>query len=210
MRDEKFTPKIEHLKPRPPSEPDKFIFDLYVKQLQLSPEDFKKKILDIGAGSVQFAKWAKEQGISDNIFSLEPNPHKFTGKKPKTVGGEAEKIPFKDESFDLAISAHAIPTVLVLNKEADNPETWVRFEKDFKQIIEEILRVTRTGGEIRIGPIAEGRVFKKNLLMKRIINQTLTSLISEGRITAEEIATGQLDFADGKDIGYLIKIKKLR
>jgi ubiquinone/menaquinone biosynthesis C-methylase UbiE len=200
---------MEKIESRPPTESDKFIFDSYIKQLQLSPEDFKKKILDIGAGSVQFAKWAEEQGISNNIFSLEPVPHRFTGNKPKTVGAEAQKIPFKDDSFDLVISAHAIPAILVSNKDADRPEIWIKFEKDIQQIILEMLRVVRAGGEIRIGPIAEGRVFKKNLLMKKIIDRTIASLISKGLIVAEEIDTGQLNFAGKKDIGYLIKIKKL-
>ena len=205
-------PKIEHHKPRPPLKSDKFVFDLYIKELQLTPEDFEKKILDIGAGSMQFAKYAEEQGIGNKIFSLEPEPHKFISKKPKTVGGEAGHIPFKDESFDLVISAGAIPTILVRNNEesVNDPETWIKFDEYFKRIMLEMLRVTRVGGEIRMGPMAEGRVFKKNLLMKRNMNLIIAGLISEGRIIAEEISTGQLHYADGKDIGYLVKIKKLK
>ncbi len=51
---------------------DEEVFQRYVEDLQLTPEDFEKYILDAGANSAQFAKWAKEHGVSSEIYSLEP------------------------------------------------------------------------------------------------------------------------------------------
>ncbi|MEK7172709.1 MAG: methyltransferase domain-containing protein, partial [Patescibacteria group bacterium] len=81
-----------------------------MEDLKLSPEDFDKKILDVGSGSGQFAKWAKEHNVSSQIFSLEPKQE--SKEKIKSVKGVAEAIPFQNEVFDLVVSNASIPNVL--------------------------------------------------------------------------------------------------
>ena len=64
------------------------IFQQYVSDLNLKPEDFDKVMLDIGAGSASFAKWAKDHNVSSQIYSLEPIEE--MSEKEKGLVGVAE------------------------------------------------------------------------------------------------------------------------
>ena len=72
-------------------------FRQYIEDLKLNPEDFKKVILDVGAGEAHFAKWAKDHNISSQIYSLEP--FQKMAEKEKGLIGNAEEIPTLDASF---------------------------------------------------------------------------------------------------------------
>ncbi len=135
--------------PEPPPFTDEEIFRQYMENLDLKPEDFNKKILDVGSGSGQFARWAKEHHVSSEIYSLEP--FQESSEKSKLARGKAETIPFRNESFDLVVSSCAIPQIY------SEPQYEGRREEKIRESLLELLRVVKAGGEIRIGPIAEGK-----------------------------------------------------
>ena len=101
-----------------------------------------KKILEIGAGLATFAKEAQRRGIE--VVSLEKEPELWTSEGPppqdvQYVKGDAEKLPFADESFDMIISI-AAPPIISKTKE------------EIRAVIGEARRVLKSGGEFRFGP----------------------------------------------------------
>ena len=100
------------------------VYQQYVDELKLSPEDLGKKILDVGADFGHFAETAKQKGYSD-IYSIDiehPGDKYHLDANVGLGGGkmvvaDAFELPFKDESFDLAISFCAMPNVV----EGTNP-----------------------------------------------------------------------------------------
>lgn len=139
----------------PPSSPEKperktedsdeEVFQKYVESLELTPADFEKQILDIGSNTSQFAKYAKEHHISEAIYSVDIRPVSL--EREKSVVGSAETLPFQNESFDLVVSLSAIPNIYI------GAEFSGRREQVIQQAIEEMIRVVRKGGEIRLGNI---------------------------------------------------------
>lgn len=123
-----------------PEETDEETFRAYMESLDLHPEDFDKKILDVGSGSAKFARWAKDHRVSNTIYSLEP--FKELTEKSKSVMAKADAIPFKDNTFDLVISVGAIPQIFVGYEYDANRKDQI------KRSLSEMLRV---GKEVRIG-----------------------------------------------------------
>jgi hypothetical protein len=82
-------------------------FKEYVEDLGITPADFKKVILDVGAGEAHFAKWARDHNISSQIYSLEPR-EKMSIKENALIGS-AEEIPLPDACIELVVSNGAIP-----------------------------------------------------------------------------------------------------
>lgn len=124
---------------------DEEVFQKYVESLELTPDDFEKQILDIGSNTAQFAKYAKEHRISKEIYSIDIRPASL--EREKSVVGSAEALPFQNESFDLVVSLSAIPNIYI------GAEFSGRREQVIQQAIEEMIRVVRKGGEIRLGNI---------------------------------------------------------
>lgn len=168
--------------PELPFDTDEETFRQYMENLDLSPGDFDKTILDVGSGSGQFAKWAKEHHVSDQIYSLEPFQE---GKeKSKLVRGNAEAIPFQDESFDLVLSSSAIPQIFSgLQYEGER-------EDKIRESLSELIRVAKKGGEIRIGPMAE---YKEDWQreFKVALSRVLDELKKRYRLAVEEKSLGE-------------------
>ncbi|AJF60182.1 MAG: hypothetical protein QT03_C0001G0687 [archaeon GW2011_AR10] len=121
--------------------------DFYKKFFSFSDEEIAgKKILDAGAGTGQFAVDA--EGVGARVVSLSP-AYKSTryGKmlrgKYATTAGIVEKLPYRNESFDIAFARRLIPTLV---KGID------RYRG-----IKELLRVVKKGGWIGIGPFVGPR-----------------------------------------------------
>ena len=135
---------------------DEVMFREYFDNLKLKPEDFTdkdfkdKEILDIGSGSAQFAKWAKEHKLNANIYSLDPKAE-FSHQE-KVVKAKSEALPFKDESFDLILSYASIPQVFSGKEYQKNGHDLII------RSIEEMLRVLRPEGEVRFGPVIDKKV----------------------------------------------------
>ena len=157
-------------------------FQRYVEDLKLKPEDFEKKILDVGAGAAQFAKWAKEHGISRQIYSLEPQ-RDYLQESYKGVAGKAEELPFKDGSFDLAVSSAAIPNIYIDENDQD------KVKEKITKSLSEILRVIRPGGEARLARVLMGKEYEGQRILSESVEEVLEELEATGGVQIEKIRT---------------------
>lgn len=123
--------------------------------LKLKEDDLRnKQILEIGSGQAYVAEEAKQKGI--NIISFDPvygtkkgrrifqeyseKQHKYVPiKDPNAVGGVAENLPFADETFDYVLAYSSVPKFSISIERAEDA-------------MDEMVRVLKPGGEIRIFP----------------------------------------------------------
>lgn len=174
------------------------IFRDYLDDLKLFPEDFDKKILDVGSGAGHFAKWASEHGVSNNIVSIDKyNADPLT---PNPVRGEAEKLPFKDGSFELIISHASMPMLLYFEEDT---------QKAIKEALSEFLRVLKTDGEIRLAPVAKWEKTKPLQEAFNIFNEEIEALVKKDEIVSEKTSLGKSKYSEGEIEEFLYKIKKL-
>jgi len=189
-------------------ETDEEVFQKYIEDLKLSPEDFNKKILDVGAGSAKFAKWAKEHGVSKEIFSLEPRSG-IIEEKDQSVCAQAETMPFRDESFDLVISDAAIPNIYI-KKDDTNEKVTNSFN--------EMLRVLKLGGEVRLARVLIGKEYESQMSLAKSITEVLDNLEKTGDFEIEKIRTPSDDtyeYVNHDPVkvlaeSYLIIIRKIK
>lgn len=202
-----FTPEIKHNKPEMA---DKKIFEDYMRDLDLSPEDLRGKVLDIGSGFSRFAKYAKEHGISSKIYSLEPQ--RLILHREKAVQADVRDIPFKNESFDRVISNYSFPVVLASeNREEAILEAPEILGADLLQSLTEMLRVLKPGGKIILSPIPVGTVYSRHMILNLEFDKILHELELQGKIVIEALVDrGQANFNDKSEQWYLIKIKKTK
>lgn len=127
-------------------------FEAYLRDLHLVEQDLDgKMILDIGAGGRGFAKGAGKEGVDASIVSLDPHYANMgvyesiimKESNPQvdslTVAGKGESLPFADNSFDLIIANYSMPL-------------YTQSKLQIKEYFEELKRVVKPGGEIRIFP----------------------------------------------------------
>lgn len=129
--------------------------EFILRGIDLDFEDLKnKRVLDLGAGSGRIGRAGKNSGIN-NIISLDLKKEYLPKTRPelKGVAGDANKLPFDDESFDLIISNGAPPS--------STRSTPDQLEK-ILEIINEIRRVLTPAGEARVVP-AEFNFFAREL-----------------------------------------------
>jgi len=187
------------------------LFQSYFYDLALSPEDFGKLILDVGGGRGGFASWAREHNLSDDIYTLDPELK--TDEKNKLFAGRVEELPFQNEVFDLVVSHASIPQLF----------SGGRYEElDKKQLVEsavnEMLRVLRTEGEIRLAPLSRGEIQNWHRPVWEVLRTVLDKLQEDGLITSEEETLGKAPTRFNKngeaiegseEEKILIKIKKM-
>lgn len=161
---------------------DEEVFRTYMEDIRLTPEDFNKRILDVGAGTAQFAKWAREHEISNEIYSLESAKEHFV-EKDKSVVARAETMPFKSESFDLVISNCAIPNVYINEISAE------KMKENVKHSLFEMMRITRRGGEIRMGRVLIGKKYESQNILSLSIEESFKDLEEKDDIKIEKIRT---------------------
>ena len=87
---------------------------------QLTKKEINSKILDIGCGTALYEKAFK------NYTGIDPSKGMLEQSKANIKQGEAEKLPFKDNSFDIIISISAIHNF-----------------KDYKKAVKEMHRVAK-------------------------------------------------------------------
>ncbi|MDA2922577.1 class I SAM-dependent methyltransferase [Patescibacteria group bacterium AH-259-L07] len=135
-------------------------YEQIASELHLTDEDIKNKIIvDIGSGGSDFAAQINNRPeLASRTLSIDPNFNlgvlsgdnkdlmkdavaEIKQNQLDAVAGLSEELPIKDECVDLIISNHAIPWHI-----SDNPEKVARS-------IEEMLRILKPGGEIRLNPI---------------------------------------------------------
>jgi ubiquinone/menaquinone biosynthesis C-methylase UbiE len=118
-----------------------------------------KKALDLGAGSGEFARWAKQKGADVTPIDLsfsKKDVHRFEAVEVTPVVGNVTSLPFADESFDLVLSNAAIPNVIdagTSHKLEDDYSALDEMHKRRQEVFREALRVLRPGGEIRLAPV---------------------------------------------------------
>lgn len=175
-------------------------FKRYVEYLDLSPEDLKKKTLDVGSNNAQFAKWAKDQGINSEIYSLEPGNVEMV-ETDKSVRGSSDEIPYDDESFELVISNNAVP----------QPGFFGDDKKSIKKSLEEMLRVLKKGGEMRLSPIRfDNFEFDWQKTGKEALDQVIQELVKEYDIEVDKVEKEHKAIkAEDEDQNYaILKINK--
>ena len=102
-----------------------------------------KRVLDLGSGLGKFAKEAKAQGI--DIVSLDKNPDWHSAdwindvQTDNFVKGDAFSLPFANNSFDIILARASVHSII---------ET----RDDLEDLLSEILRVLKKGGQFRFGP----------------------------------------------------------
>jgi len=181
-------------------------YDLYVNELKLSHEDLSKRILDVGADFGLFAVIAKQKGYND-IYSIDIGhpaddyniDTEITFGAGKMAVADAFKLPFKDGSFDLAISFCAMPNVV----EGENP---IDYGKEVKKVFKEMLRVVKVGGEIRLGRVVSEYQRGDLQKMGEQVRNVLRWFDKKPRRFQTSIeVTGKIN----RDPSYLVRIKKL-
>ena len=116
----------------------------YLEYMGIGIDDLRGKfILDVGAGYAGFAIECIVEDIA-KVVSLERDPDRCSlqqlrwhEKSIPVIGGRSQKLPFRDEIFDLVVSHLAVP---MLSK----------CKEDAQDTLEEMCRVVKPGGEVRI------------------------------------------------------------
>lgn len=99
-----------------------------------------KDVLDVGCGEGRFCRMLKQNGV--NVTGIDPTPKLISAARARDVGGAyleapAEKLPFRDGSFDLVISYLTL---------IDIP--------DIQAAIHEMSRVLKPGGALLIANLS--------------------------------------------------------
>lgn len=138
---------------------DDAIASKYLKNLNLSEKDLVgKKVLDIGAGTGEFARWANTHGsdvISIGLMQSEEAVQTINETHTPYVIGDAIALPFADGAFDLVVSHRAIPNVISFTGTRRIPRDAVASEAHKRRMnaVREAIRVLKPGGEIRFAPV---------------------------------------------------------
>lgn len=136
-----------------------------IQRLGYTWEDLKDKtVLDLGAGSANFAAEAEQHGIK--VFSVDENPslmsrtqRKWTGwrwvdypqpeEKTRYVKARGQKFPFRDNIFDLIFS-HQGPFMGISFIDENHPH--FRGDKFFVDLLNDNARVLKPRGKLYIIP----------------------------------------------------------
>jgi ubiquinone/menaquinone biosynthesis C-methylase UbiE len=121
----------------------------------------------------------------------------------------AEAIPFQDEAFDLVISNAAIPNVFL-------GESQQIVKEKIKKSLFEMMRVTKPGGEIRLGRVLKGEIYETQKALVSALDETFDELRQTYGVEIEEIpypAANTYEYKNDMPVrllakGYLIKIHK--
>lgn len=97
----------------------------------------ERRVLEIGCGAAQCSRWLRRQEAHPVAMDLSAGQlaqarrlARTTGVKVPLVQGDAHRLPFADESFDLACSAYG----------------GIPFVADSAAVMQEVARVLRPGG----------------------------------------------------------------
>ncbi len=124
----------------------------YCRDLQLAPQVFEGKVLDVGSEYSGFMRGADYLGFGENIISLDLSPgglSKLTDdQKSRLVVAKAEQMPFPDGSFKIVVSRAAMPqgyTDTIKDKKAIQDIITARME--------EMWRVLEPGGWLKFSNV---------------------------------------------------------
>ncbi len=110
---------------------------LFARHRQYLGADLDGRVLDVGTGTGATLPYLTGTGVE--VVGLEPDPHMRRRARPvaravgaELVAGDAEALPFGDDSLDAAVAALVFCTI-------PDPAT----------ALDELARVLRPGGELR-------------------------------------------------------------
>ena len=187
-------------------------FKNYSEFFGLDADDLEsKKTLDVGAGSAFFTQYVREKLHNTEAYALDmlkrrkDNPEWF-------ICQDAQDTHLPDESFDLITAKSMFPMFI----QPEYPTKSYGIEMDYKNFIEEMLRILKPGGTLMFDISTPEGIIKLNLKYSeseeetqkiknkaencKIIIDYLNSLNSEN-IFCELIPK--------KSDGYIVKIIKL-
>lgn len=112
----------------------------YLDLLALGKSELENHIIvDIGAGKGHFAKEAQERVAGAQVISIEPYPEIRKEPKGSRVQALGETLPLAPDSADEIVSVYALPY-------------YSRRFEDVKQLLDNVVRVLKRGGEARLVP----------------------------------------------------------
>jgi len=122
----------------------------YFEDLGLTQSDLiGKKVLDVGAGEGRFARWLRDNDITQEVFSVERYIEMIDSieRSDHMTIADAEALPFKDNEFDYVTSHASIPHMNRFNEET--------FYNVALSYLLEMIRVVKPGGTVCIYPITK-------------------------------------------------------
>lgn len=145
-------------------------------------------LLDIGAEDGSLEKFLS-QNKNLNITALDINPP--NNKVFEVIKGDARKLPFKDESFDIIIAHASVPNVYISLYSFEHPElSENEIQKAIRTSFNEITRVLKKGGEARLSPVLLAENYDSQKVFKKIVLSELEILSNDGyRVSNEFIKT---------------------
>lgn len=175
----------------------------YFKNLDIIPDELNgKKILDIGSGAnLDFAKYLSEHHIAGEVVSVDPAALESSAGI-KGVRAFGEKLPFKNESFDVVVSNNSVPSIYY------NYPSSMEMKKRIEESLQEMLRTVKGGGEIRFYPVyrgGDGTLFETTF---EHLESLLEKLRRSGEYDISVIEKEKVRMSNIKLTALLIKIKK--
>jgi len=187
-----------------PHKDREWVIERYFEDLNLTESKLQgKRVLDIGSGEdCFFADYCREKGIAD-VYPIDLGLHGEGGQKVVATG---VSLPFKDEMFDLVFSENAVPSCFY-----NFPGTEQMKEMSSRSI-DEMLRVTKPGGEIRFYPIYKnwhdysGSLFG---VVFHFLRQKLEKLVQAGVCQIEFKESKPIDIYRIKRTPVMVRIIKM-
>ncbi len=164
--------------------------------------------MDIGAGDGEFAKNFKNKD-DVKITSVD---RVVEGENPEVLAWDVRALPFKDESFDLILSHASIPNVFVTMYSEEFPEiSKSEIKKALDKAFNQMIRVLKPDGEIRLAPIRIAENYESEKIMKALIVDLIKDLHGLGlNVTLQHLKTITNPENNKKSDSYRMIIRKDR
>lgn len=195
------------------------MFVHYLDNLGLTEAEIRdKKIVDIGAGERLFAAYCVDQGINEDVYSVEPNMQHETYQEvderipsqirekldDRTVCAFVEQLPFADQSFNLVLMNNF--PFYETEEDISGSVDHTSIEKTFG----EVTRILKDGGEARITPYYGKRFDPGRASWLQKSEAFLQKLIMSGdyEIEKQDISSEENGAGEMEDIQRLIIRRK--
>jgi len=173
----------------------------------LKPEQITGDVLDIGAGEGEFAKNFKNK---DGVKIVSIDKFVEEDENSEVIVCDVRELPFDDEAFDLVLSHASIPNVFINMYSEEFSEVSKReMKKALDKTFNQIIRVLKPGGEIRLSPIRIAENYESEKTMKVLIVDLIKDLQDQGlNVSLQYLKTTQNPKNNEKSDSYRMIIKK--
>jgi len=118
-----------------PQEVFKQRFDWYMEDFDLTDEELRSPLLDVGAGSGAFIYYLRHNLGNKNAFGVSKYIPKSLKHDEGFVVTDGRALPFRDDTFEIVLARNYVPIF------SDT-------EEEYLEAINELIRVTKPGGKI--------------------------------------------------------------